>query len=393
MEEASSSRHSIRCMVVDDDTTCLKIIATMLTSLNFLVQPFKSTAEALSSLREQDHRIDLFLIEVHAGEASSAGSTTLASFDLVDLIVNQTDIPVITMCANDDDKIICESLRHGARFHFTKPVTKAVAEVMRQKAMQGKTEHGIARSNQADLEGIHIEYCDSINVEDGKGKLGLEFYGVVAPRRTVRCTGNSDVETGEGSEKPQRRRSGRLTWDSDLRQRFSSAVELLGQHAVPRKILELMNVDGITIKQIASHLQKHRKTHQGRLSQPVKLRKRKLEKKSSVSSQKPTLKPLLPKYPPSMLCALPTPVHIHGGMQRPDQQMVIGNAVEWSDFDVRRDELQSRGTGEVASKGSSSSAAVHENSEGLDIGNFDLDEDLIAEIAEEIEMYLGIPPP
>lgn len=136
------------------------------------------------------------------------------------------------MCANDDDKIICESLRHGARFHFTKPVTKAVAEVMRQKAMQRKTERGIASSNQADLEGIHItneEDRGTINVDDGKRKLGLEFYGVVAPRRTVRCTGNSGVETGGGSEKPQRRRSGRLNWDSDLHQRFSAAIELLGQ--------------------------------------------------------------------------------------------------------------------------------------------------------------------
>lgn len=188
------------------------------------------------------------------------------------------------MCANDDDKIICESLRHGARFHFTKPVTKAVAEVMRQKTMQRKTERGIARSNQAGLDGIHIrdeeDRVDAINVDDGKGKLGLEFYGVVAPRRTVRCTGNLDVETGGGSEKPQRRRSGRLSWDSDLHQRFSAAVELLGQRkqslfhcckflglgfnkisiktspdAVPKKILELMNVDGLTIKQIASHLQ------------------------------------------------------------------------------------------------------------------------------------------
>lgn len=139
------------------------------------------------------------------------------------------------MCANDDDKIICESLRHGARFHFTKPATKTVAEVMRQKAMQRKTERGIASINQADLEGIHILKVEEedrdagINVDYGKGKLGLEFYGVVAPRRMVRCTGNSDVETGGGSEKPQRRRSGRLSWDSDLHQRFSAAVELLGQ--------------------------------------------------------------------------------------------------------------------------------------------------------------------
>lgn len=219
--------------------------------------------------------------------------------------------------------------------------------------------------------------------------------------------------------------------------------------AVPRKIRELMNVDGITIKQIASHLQvlciqfftnianynpieifflqKHRKTHRGRLSkraifpqhdssQPGKLPKRKpAEKKSSASSHKPTLRPLLPKYPPSMLCARPPPVRIHGGMQRPDQQMLVGNAVESSGIDnsksdgekmphnfdggappevgLRRDELQSRGTGEVASKGSSSITAAHENSEGFGTENFNSDEDLIAEIIEEIDVCLGRAPP
>lgn len=58
---------------------------------------------------------------------------------------------------------------------------------------------------------------------------------------------------------------------------------------------------------------------------------------------------------------------------------------------LRKDELQSRGTGEAASKGSSSN-----NAEGFDIGNFNLDEDLIAEIIEEIDMNLGSrsrPPP
>lgn len=75
------------------------------------VQPFESTAEALSSLREQDHQIDLFLIEVHAGEASS-GSTALPSFDLVDLIVDQTDIPVISnQLTNNKHQYYCTKMK------------------------------------------------------------------------------------------------------------------------------------------------------------------------------------------------------------------------------------------------------------------------------------------
>lgn len=57
------------------------------------VQPFKSAAEALLSLRKQKEEIDLVLIEVHVGET---GSTSLTSFKLIDHVVKETDVSVIS---------------------------------------------------------------------------------------------------------------------------------------------------------------------------------------------------------------------------------------------------------------------------------------------------------
>ncbi|KAK3233108.1 hypothetical protein CYMTET_56560 [Cymbomonas tetramitiformis] len=51
----------------------------------------------------------------------------------------------------------------------------------------------------------------------------------------------------------------RLVWTTELHQRFLNAVNHLGvKSAVPKTILQLMNVEGMTRENVASHLQKYR---------------------------------------------------------------------------------------------------------------------------------------
>ena len=48
----------------------------------------------------------------------------------------------------------------------------------------------------------------------------------------------------------------RLVWTPELHERFMNAVNHLGvKHAVPKTILQLMNVEGLTRENVASHLQ------------------------------------------------------------------------------------------------------------------------------------------
>jgi SHAQKYF class myb-like DNA-binding protein len=52
----------------------------------------------------------------------------------------------------------------------------------------------------------------------------------------------------------------RLVWTAQLHTRFLFAVEQIGlRTAVPRTILQVMSVDGLTRENIASHLQKYRR--------------------------------------------------------------------------------------------------------------------------------------
>ncbi|CAL9122055.1 unnamed protein product [Musa acuminata var. zebrina] len=395
MEDASDDRaghrRSLRTMVVDDNPTCLKIITTMLAALHFVVQPFKSAAEAFLSLRKQKEEIDLVLIEVHVGET---GSTSLTSFKLIDHVVKETDVSVITMCADDDHNILCESLRHGACFHFTKPMTPAVIEVMRRKAMRD-----VSRPGSAEGKGVSAS----------KRNLGLTFYGVVGPRRSIQMADelcyieiSSGDESGKGRTTAGRvqgscsnkQRMGRLLWDSDLHQRFLTSVELLGKHAVPRKILELMNVDGLTVKQVSSHLQKRSSLPRELMPKPWQLQsqstfpKRQGKMKSFLPSRKLPLRPLLPKLPSAIKTQHPSVLlaQMEARIPQPPQHrpMTTGGNKHLALNPIQTNQARRGGHQKIMQSVNKAESIESENSGSFDIQKFNVDEDLTAEIFEEI---------
>ncbi|KAK4787289.1 hypothetical protein SAY86_011122 [Trapa natans] len=62
-----------------------------------------------------------------------------------------------------------------------------------------------------------------------------------------------------GEENARALKRPRLVWTPQLHKRFVDAVAQLGiKNAVPKTIMQLMNVDGLTRENVASHLQKYR---------------------------------------------------------------------------------------------------------------------------------------
>ncbi|KAL9673712.1 hypothetical protein QQ045_029973 [Rhodiola kirilowii] len=71
---------------------------------------------------------------------------------------------------------------------------------------------------------------------------------------------SGDLGSGAGGDEQARTlKRPRLVWTPQLHKRFVDAVAHLGiKNAVPKTIMQLMSVDGLTRENVASHLQKYR---------------------------------------------------------------------------------------------------------------------------------------
>uniref|UniRef100_K3XSG5 HTH myb-type domain-containing protein n=1 Tax=Setaria italica TaxID=4555 RepID=K3XSG5_SETIT len=118
---------------------------------------------------------------------------------------------------------------------------------------------------------------------------------------------------GEGQQQQQQLHRGkpRVIWTPELHNIFLKAYNALGEDAAPKKILALMNVDGITRENVASHLQKHRlslKREEQRM--PGKVHQRPplhADASSPTPTPVPSLHPPAQAPAPSSLHPLPPP--------------------------------------------------------------------------------------
>ncbi|CAN1837275.1 Transcription factor MYBC1, partial [Linum perenne] len=71
---------------------------------------------------------------------------------------------------------------------------------------------------------------------------------------------SAELGSGTGGDEPARMlKRPRLVWTPQLHKRFVDTVAHLGiKNAVPKTIMQLMSVDGLTRENVASHLQKYR---------------------------------------------------------------------------------------------------------------------------------------
>lgn len=78
----------------------------------------------------------------------------------------------------------------------------------------------------------------------------------------LRCLDSGDgviEETDAGDSTARASKRPRLVWTPQLHKRFIEVVAHLGvKNAVPKTIMQLMNVEGLTRENVASHLQKYR---------------------------------------------------------------------------------------------------------------------------------------
>ncbi|XP_027366584.1 transcription factor MYBC1-like [Abrus precatorius] len=88
----------------------------------------------------------------------------------------------------------------------------------------------------------------------------LPSQGNLTQPSSAEFTDSAELGSGNVGEEPARTlKRPRLVWTPQLHKRFVDAVAHLGiKNAVPKTIMQLMSVDGLTRENVASHLQKYR---------------------------------------------------------------------------------------------------------------------------------------
>ncbi|XP_050379711.1 two-component response regulator ARR12-like [Argentina anserina] len=209
----------MRVLAVDDDLTYLKILEATLRKCNYEVTTANDAYQALQILRENRNNFDLVISDVHMPD--------MDGFQLLKQLGDEMDLPVIMVSCNGDNEFIKKGISHGACCYLVKPVNIEVFKTIWQHAFRRKS----------------LSSKDQRKSSDHNLRKGIE-------------EGEDDEDWDEKPSTPKKRR---VVWTEELKKKFNDVYYYLGpEKAVPKKILELMNVEGLSRGNVASHLQKFR---------------------------------------------------------------------------------------------------------------------------------------
>ncbi|KAI5072291.1 hypothetical protein GOP47_0012397 [Adiantum capillus-veneris] len=236
----------LRVLVVDDDPICLLILDRMLRHCQYQVTTSGRATEALAMLRENRNSFDVILSDVYMPD--------MDGFKLLELVGLEMDLPVIMMSANGETSAVMKGIKHGACDYLLKPVRMEELRniwqhVVRKKwRSSGKTmSHEADKTRQIVDEGEHTSSANE--GQDGAWRQSKK-------RKEIK---EEEDEVDLENDDPSSTKKQRVVWSVELHQQFVNAVNQLGlDKAVPKRILELMSVQGLTRENVASHLQKYR---------------------------------------------------------------------------------------------------------------------------------------
>ncbi|XP_074588851.1 uncharacterized protein LOC141844757 [Curcuma longa] len=256
----------LRVLLVDDDPTCLMILDRMLRKCLYHVTTCSRAEAALNILRANKGCFDLVLSDVYMPD--------MDGFKLLEHIGLEMDLPVIMMSSDDHKDVVMKGVTHGACDYIIKPVRMESLKNIWQHVVRKKRSGLKDLENSGSLEDNDRQRGGVDEGDNASSACAGSWKSAKRKKEEVKDDDDDDEEASEEHEDPSHSKKPRVVWSVDLHQKFVNAVNQLGvDKAVPKKILELMNVAGLTRENVASHLQKYRlylrrvsmPQHQGRL--------------------------------------------------------------------------------------------------------------------------------
>ncbi|PWA54153.1 cheY-like superfamily, Signal transduction response regulator, PEP-CTERM system [Artemisia annua] len=226
--------HGLKVLVVDNNGTSLLYLTRMLTIYHYQVTTCSLPNEALELIKE--NKFDMVITEVHF-------SPDIDGSEFLEIIIRETGLPVIIVSADERIDTIRECIVKGACTYIPKPVKKEVIQFLWQHVARARKEM-LREKLMNPIDQLEINEPSLISFVEDK-----EFSG----------SSSSDGAPLEDEKNKEQPKKNRIAWTPELHEKFVRAVTILGiQNAVPKKLLELMNVPGLRRESVASHLQKYR---------------------------------------------------------------------------------------------------------------------------------------
>ncbi|KAM7268782.1 hypothetical protein ACFE04_010948 [Oxalis oulophora] len=261
MATNQSAFMNINILVVDDDSTSLAIVSAMLKMWKHQVVTSKTPIDALSTLCAQGG-IDLVVTDLHM--------PGMNGFELQEIIQLEFKLPVIIMSSDDQESVILDSMERGAALYLSKPLKPndlknvwqyaLLAKQFKLPAILGPINGGRSKINQerrGSIIGWNEKLINDEVLKSGSSSLiNVEMRGTKKRKSYERRIKEIDLEFDEQNNINIVPKKTKVVWTSSLHTKFLQAMHEIGfQKAVPKKILEVMNVSGLTRENVASHLQ------------------------------------------------------------------------------------------------------------------------------------------
>ncbi|KEH29059.1 putative response regulator and transcription factor RR-A-type family [Medicago truncatula] len=207
----------LKVIAIDHDITVLNTIEDMCNRFHYQVTKCNTASDALNLLERKDC-FDVMLIDPHM--------PNMDAYDFVQHVTLQLNIPVIMMAVDFTTSSIMKSIQCGASTYLTKPLVEEEVKIMWQHVVR----KGVTENKECEIvESLVVQECRKRGREDDK------------------------------VSKETNAKKARLSWSPELHQRFLWAVNQLGlDKSRPKMILKIMDVPGLSVGHVASHLQKYR---------------------------------------------------------------------------------------------------------------------------------------
>ncbi|KAL1550303.1 Myb-like DNA-binding domain [Salvia divinorum] len=214
----------IRVLIVDSDRNCINLFETLLRRRHYNVTTTNQARVALEMIMKNKDGFDLLISDVHMPD--------MDGFKLLELVAfEREDQPVIMLSVSSDPKLLMKAINELRKLWveqlsdcwlYLTSRKKFYSMNQNRSSDQTKAHHSIGEEN-----------------TDQKGKFDSK-------------RNDNEYEDNGAQNKPQ------TGWPIEVHRKFAEAVKQLGlgfHEATPKEILEIMNVQGITLECMANHLQ------------------------------------------------------------------------------------------------------------------------------------------